>query len=81
MDEAFPLSENLMRSYLKRNVTGNIENKMFNYRLSRARQIVECTFGILAFRFRVFQKPFEIKVVKAACVLHNYLRNEKNYFK
>lgn len=80
-DEAFPLSENLMRSYPRRSVAHKYENKVFNYRLSRARQTVECSFGILASRFRVFRSPFEIKVssvvkvVKAACVLHNYLRN------
>lgn len=80
-DEAFPLSEQLMRPYPKKSVTGNQENQVFNYRLSRARQPVECAFGILASRFRVFRKAFEIKVdsvdnvVKAACVLHNFLRN------
>ncbi|PNF35644.1 hypothetical protein B7P43_G18132, partial [Cryptotermes secundus] len=69
-DEAFP----------RRRIMGSYENKLFNYRLSRARQTVECAFGILASRCRVFQRPFEIKVtsvvdvVKAACVLHNYLR-------
>ena len=74
-DEAFPLMQNLMRPYPKKSVTGSYQNKVFNYRLSRARQCVECTFGILASRFRVFQRPFEIKVttvvdvVKAACVL------------
>jgi hypothetical protein len=61
-DEAFPLSENLMRPYPKRSVTGKYENKIYNYRLSRARETVECSFGILASRFRVFRKPFEIKV-------------------
>ncbi|KAG5875768.1 hypothetical protein JTB14_022477 [Gonioctena quinquepunctata] len=80
-DEAFPLSENMMRPYPKRSVTDNYENKVFNYRLSRARQTVECAFGILASRFRVFRTPFEIKVesvidvVKAACELHNYSRH------
>ncbi|KAK7869252.1 hypothetical protein R5R35_000873 [Gryllus longicercus] len=79
--EAFPLFENLMRPYPKRSVTDNDEKKVFNYRLSRARQTVECSFSILASRFRIFRAPFEIKVnsvisvVKAACVLHNYLRN------
>ena len=82
-DKAFPLAENLMRPYPRRSVTDNHENKMFNYRLSRARQCVECAFGILASRFRVFRRPFEIKVesvvnvTKAACVLHNYLRGCK----
>jgi hypothetical protein len=37
----------------------------------------------VASRFRIFRKPFEIKVdsvdnvVKAVCVLHNYLRNNQ----
>jgi hypothetical protein len=31
-DEAFPLSNNLMRPYPKKSVTGNYENKVFNYR-------------------------------------------------
>nr|CAH7727160.1 unnamed protein product [Callosobruchus chinensis] len=76
-DEAFPLLENVMRPFPRRSVTDNYERKVFNYRLSRARQTVECSFGILSSRFRIFQKPFEISVdsvvhvVKAACVLHN----------
>jgi hypothetical protein len=80
-DEAFPLSENLMRPYPKWSVTGKYENKVFNYRPSRARQTVECSFGILASRFRAFQNLFKIKVdsadkvINAACVLHNYLRH------
>jgi len=79
-DEAFPLSENLMRPYPRRQVTGNYQHQVFNARLSRARQTVECAFGILSSRFRVFRRQFESKVdtvrdvVKAACVLHNYLR-------
>jgi hypothetical protein len=37
----------------------------------------------VASRFRIFRKPFEIKVdsvdnvVKAVCVLHNYLRSNE----
>lgn len=82
-DEAFPLMPNLMRPYPKSKVTNNYENKVFNYRLSRARQTIECAFGILAARFRVYKRPFECKletvdkVVMATCVLHNYLRTQK----
>ncbi|KAJ8868586.1 hypothetical protein PR048_030124 [Dryococelus australis] len=79
-DEAFPLMENLMRPYPRCSVTGNMDNKVFNYRLSRARQTVECAFGIMASKFRAFRKPFEMKleiidcIGKVGCVLHNYSR-------
>ncbi|KAG5864410.1 hypothetical protein JTB14_001497 [Gonioctena quinquepunctata] len=78
-DEAFP---NLMRPYPKARVTGNYQNKVFNYRLSRARQTVESSFGILAARFRIYKRPFECKldtidiIVLATIVLHNYLRTD-----
>lgn len=81
-DEAFPLMRNLMRPFPKARVTGNYQNKVFNYRLSRARQTVECSFGILTSRFRVYKRPFECKletidkIVLATVVLHNYLRSE-----
>lgn len=58
--------------------------KVFNYRLSRARRIVENAFGILVSRFRIFEKPLPfhrdkvIKIVKACCALHNWLRYFKN---
>ena len=55
-------------------------NKMiFNYRLSRARRIVENAFGILVQRWRVFDRRIcmddhnVIKIVQATCVLHNNL--------
>ena len=55
------------------------DKSIFNYRLSRARRIVENTFGILAQRFRVFDRRIHmddhsvIKIVNATCVLHNHL--------
>lgn len=81
-DAAFPLMENLMRPFPQRQVIDDYRNKVFNYRLSRARQTVECAFGILSSRFRIFLRPFEMKVetvdkiVMASCVLHNYLRTK-----
>lgn len=45
-DEAFSMTRNVLRSYSRRNLS--IKRKLFNYRLSRARRFVECTFGLLA---------------------------------
>jgi len=53
---------------------------IIEYRLSRARRIVENAFGILASRFRIFHKPISTrlevtdKLIRTACTLHNWLR-------
>ena len=76
-DEAFPLHRNIMRPYPGKRLTH--EEHVFNYRLSRARRIVENAFGILAARWRVFHTKMEINttlvvdVIKASCVLHNLI--------
>ncbi|KAJ8958084.1 hypothetical protein NQ314_006453 [Rhamnusium bicolor] len=55
-------------------------DREFNYRLSRARRIVENAFGILASRFRTFLRSIGVcpdkvdNIVKATCALYNWLR-------
>ncbi|CAH1968365.1 unnamed protein product [Acanthoscelides obtectus] len=44
-----------------------MNQRVYNYRLTRARQMVECTFGILANKWQIF---------KACCVLHNFVRKK-----
>jgi len=74
-----------MRPYSRVSVTGNERNKTFNYRLSRARRVVENAFGILSARWRVFITVIQVqtnsvdKIVLAACCLHNMLYRSHDY--
>ncbi|XP_060860280.1 uncharacterized protein LOC132937465 [Metopolophium dirhodum] len=77
-DEAFSLKPNFLKPYNQKEL--NYEHKVFNYRLSRARNVVENAFGILSARFRIFHTPINMKLenieraVLACCTLHNFLR-------
>ena len=69
-----------MKPFPQRGLTK--EERIYNYRMSRARMTVENAFGILANRFRIFHTSICLKeenidaVVLASCVLHNMLRNQ-----
>lgn len=79
-DEAFALHEHIMKPYAQRGLTH--EKRIFNYRLSRARRIVENAFGILTNRFRILHTPINLRVdkiqlvVAASCILHNLLHRK-----
>nr|CAH7739470.1 unnamed protein product [Callosobruchus chinensis] len=82
-DDAFPLTTAIMKPY-SGHQEKHSKNRVFNYRLSRARRVVENVFGILAAVFRVLRKPMLLqpekaeKIVLTCVLLHNYLRkNEK----
>lgn len=77
-DEAFPLLENVMRPFPRRQLSD--KQRIFNYRLSRARKQIECSFGHICSMWRVLRNAMELNVdfaidiVKAICILHNYIQ-------
>lgn len=74
-DSAFPFQTWLMKPYSNAVLTQ--EQRYFNYRLSRARMVVEGAFGQLKGRWRVLMRKNEcdentLKMMSLACVvLHN----------
>lgn len=80
-DSAFSINKHFMKPYPFKGISH--ERRIFNYRLSRARRVVENAFGILASRFGVLRRPLSLDlsnvdaVVMACCALHNYLRKQE----
>lgn len=77
-DDAFTLSKKMMKPF-----TGPFldnQKRIFNYRISRARRVIENAFGILVSRFRVFESKINFHpgsvdlVILAAVCLHNFIR-------
>lgn len=87
-DDAFPLTERIMKPFTSpRGGTLTDAQRIFNYRLSRARRCVENAFGILISKFACLGRPLLCaperaqKIVAACCVLHNYfLKNLRGLY-
>jgi len=81
-NEAFQLTNYLMRSFPEKGIT----KKIFNYRLSKARCKIECAFGLLASQWRIYRRPINTSletaenIVKGTIVLHNFLRQNNDYY-
>lgn len=78
-DEGFGQSEYILRPFSGKFLS--VEKQVFNYRLSRARRYIECSFGILASKWKIFQRPLDVEltlanqIIKTCCVLHNFVRD------
>lgn len=72
-----------MKPYPRHQSLTDRTKAVFNYRLSRARRIVENAFGILTHRFRLFATPIHLctesveNATTAACIIHNSLIEER----
>ncbi|XP_072006661.1 uncharacterized protein [Engystomops pustulosus] len=83
-DEAFGIKSQLMRPFCNRGLTAS--KRIFNTRLSRARRVVECAFGLLTNHWRILRTAMCLKistvddVVKACCVMHNFLNKPISSF-
>ena len=77
-DDAFGLRTYMMKPYAQRQMTK--EQRIFNYRLSRGRRVVENAFGILAQRWQVLlttmqhDPPTIATIVETSVILHNLMR-------
>ena len=60
-DEIFPLKHWLIRPFPGKSMTE--EHRIYNYRHSRARRVIENTFGILTARWRIFSTFIKVAVV------------------
>lgn len=73
-----------MRLYPENQIEGDRKKKIFNYRLSRARRMVESAFGTLRLKFEIFDKSLRIQpnyldnIILACTCLHNYIMEGEN---
>ncbi|XP_069621426.1 uncharacterized protein [Ranitomeya imitator] len=80
-DDAFQLSPHLLKPFGSSGLTQR--KKIYNYRLTRARRVVECAFGILTAKWRVLLTAIKLQtetvddVVKACVVLHNFVLSKE----
>ena len=84
-DSAYPIQPWLMKPF-SGDSSLTPQQKHFNYRLSRARIVVENAFGRLKARWRRLLKRNDMitdhipNVITAACILHNICEIHKEYF-
>lgn len=77
-DGGFPLKKYSLKPYVRTRMM-SVEQRIFNIRLSHARKIIECAFGVLCKRWRIFEcaldfnlRTSEIIIMSAIC-LHNFI--------
>ncbi|XP_043471954.1 protein ANTAGONIST OF LIKE HETEROCHROMATIN PROTEIN 1-like [Leptopilina heterotoma] len=81
-DEIFPTSEYLIKPFARQNVLTE-RQKVFNYRLSRGRNVIEDSFGTLVATCQILNQRLDCdletaeSIVKASLCLHNFIITEE----
>jgi hypothetical protein len=84
VDDGFALNRNILQPFGGSNLSVK-KKRVYKYRLCRTRRCVECAFGILSHKWRIFQRPlnvspdFAVDIVKACVVLHSFVRGRDGY--
>jgi hypothetical protein len=80
-DDAFALGETMMKPFPNKSLEP--KERVFNFRFSRGRRVIENAFGIMSARFRVLRVPIAQKydnavlTVQACVALHNFLIDQQ----
>ena len=80
-DDVFGLKCHMTKPYPDHNIP--LDERIFNYRCSRARRIIDNAFGIATSRFRIFRRPIianaerVILITKTVVSLHNFLMKKR----
>lgn len=76
-DAAFTAGKRMLKPVGRTELTR--EQRIFNYRVSRARRTIENTFGIMTVKWRLLGRTIEVnpnltaKIISVICCLHNLL--------
>ena len=80
--EALALAH-VLGAYSSRNL--DVAKLTYNYRLTRARRILLCEFGIVCNKWRIFRRATDVcpdlcdVTVKTCCILHNFVRQRDGF--
>jgi hypothetical protein len=83
VDEDFPLPEHVLRPYPNGRLS--VQQRIYNYRLKRVRRMVDYAFGILANKWRIFRRSFDVtsqfwdSIIQACCIQHNFVRRNDGF--
>ena len=77
------LSQHVLRPYCSKNL--DVAGRIYNYTLTRARRMLECAFGIVCNKWRIFHCAINVcpdfcdAIVKTCCILHNFVRQRDGF--